>query len=321
MRDINSPEGYRNMGFWNDATQEGIYDTHVAIGGTGGAGWLVAEELAHIGVQNFTISDIETFENTNANRVLGATTRTYGRDKVHVMGERILEINPDANIRILDKGINERNIRQFVDGAHIILDATELSMPELGTMVCREARLKRDPAPVVNAEYVGHGAQVTSFDPNSKWTFEKVMGLKGGNHMSYSEAAKQKIATDRFLAYIPPYADLGTLKAMEEGAPLPSNMIGAGLAAQMAVAEMVKHVRQRIGEKGAEPVFAPRVRWMDAYTGESGTTKFPRLSFYRHLGMSVIRNQLGLHEPAGYSSEERTARGDAEEMPEQLVEE
>lgn len=308
MRTLNSPELYRNMGFWNEATQQAILDTTVAIGGAGGAGYLVGLELARIGVQRFDIADPEDFDDVNSNRVLGVREDTVGRNKAEIFQKDLLAINSEAEVRIYTDGVTPDNLEVFMQRADIVLDATELSMPELGTMICREAR--RREIPVVNAEYAGHAGQVTSFDPHSKITFERFMGIKGGENAPLDEVADQVIDPSRYLAYIPPYGDLKTLKAMQEGSPLPSNMIGAGQATQMAVAESLKHIRQRVGERGLPPVFAPSVRWQDAYTGKSGITHHPRLSYYRRLGIAVLRNQLSLNEEASYSRDERAARGD-----------
>jgi molybdopterin/thiamine biosynthesis adenylyltransferase len=308
MRTIESPEGFRNMGFWNDATQQALLDTNVAIGGVGGAGYLTGIELAHMGVQNFAIADPEPFEDVNSNRVLGAREDTYGYNKAEVFRDEILKINSGANVRAYSEGINAGNVRDFMSGADVVVDALELSMPELGTAVAREAR--KLGIFVVNAEYVAHGAQVTTFDPKSKTTFERFMGIKGGEEAPLEDVAEQKVATDRFLAYIPPYADLATLEALDKGAPLPSNMIGAGVAAQLAVSEVLKIARLRVGERSLPPTIAPSVRWMDAYNGDSGKTNHPRLSFYRHLAKAVVRNKLGLNEEASYREAERAARGD-----------
>lgn len=313
QRDLSSPETFRSMGFWNEATQQALLDTHIAVGGSGGMGYLVGIELAHMGVQNFTIADPEPFEPSNSNRVLGAREDTYGHNKAEVFKSEIQKINSGANIRIFTEGVNPHNLNEFMDGAHVVIDALELSMPELGTMVAQRAR--KIGAFVVNAEYIGHGAQVTSFDPNSDMTFERFFGIKIDENASIEEvaeqASKQTIATDRMMAYIPPYADLSTLQALKDGAPLPSNMIGAGLAAQMAVAETLKHVRNRVGEHSVVPTtIAPEVRWMDAYTGDSGRTKHPRITFYRNLAKAVVNNKLGRYENSSYSKEERAARGD-----------
>lgn len=308
MRTINSPELHRNMGFWNDATQEAILDTTVAIGGAGGAGYMVGLELARIGVQRFDIADPEPFDDVNSNRVMGVRQDTIGRNKAVVFQEDIQAINPDAEVRIYTDGVTVDNLEEFMHQADIVLDATELSMPELGTMICREARKRK--VPVINVEYVGHAGQGTAFDPHSKMTFERFMGIKGGEEAPLDEVADQTLDPSRYLAYIPPYGDLETLKAIQDGSPLPSNMIGAGQAAQIAVAEALKHIRNRAGLKGLQPIFAPTVRWADAYTNKSGQTRHPRLSYFQHLGIAVVRNQLGLNEEASYTVAQRAARGD-----------
>lgn len=308
MRTIESPEIYRNMGFWDNATQEALSSSTLAIGGVGGAGNLVGLEAARIGFQNFTIADPEDFDDVNSNRVMSARVDTIGRNKAEVFQEDLYAINPHAKVRIFKEGINAENVEEFMYGADIVLDATELSMPELGTMICRQARTNG--VPVVNVEYIGHAAQGTSFDPRSKMTFERFMGIKGGENAPLDEVAEQTIDTSRYLAYVPPYGDINTLLAVQNGASLPSNMIGAGQAAQIAVSEMLKHTRQRAGLKGMSPIFAPHVRWMDAYTGKSGQTTHPRMSYYRTLAKAVVRNQLHLNEPASYTTEQRIARGD-----------
>ena len=305
------------MGFWNDATQQAILDTTVAIGGAGGAGYMVGLELARIGVQRFDIADPETFEAANGNRVFGVRAETLGRNKAEVFRSDILAINPQAEVRVYTDGITRDNLIEFMSRADLVLDATELNMPDLGTMVCREGR--RRGIPVLNVEYVGHGAQVTSFDPHSSFTFERMMGLD--ENASLDDIAKQRIDSSRFLAYIPRYGDLTTLMAIRDGAPLPSNMIGAGTAAQLGVAEAVKHIRRRVGQKHVKPTFAPRVRWYDPYSGTSGQTRFPRVSYYRHLAAAVVFNKLGKHEPAAYTEHARALRGDVSEPSEESPQE
>lgn len=306
MRTINSPEIFRNMGFWDNPTQEAILSATVAIGGTGGAGYMLGLELARVGVQRFDVADPETFDDVNSNRVFGVRANTIGKNKAEVFLDDILAINPEADVRIYPAGVNRDNVQDFMSRCDLALDATELSMPELGTMVCREGR--RRGIAVLNVEYVGHGAQVTAFGPGSRYTFERMMGLD--ENAPLDEIAQQTIDPSRYLAYIPRYGDLKTLIAIRNGSPLPSNMIGAGTAAQLGVAEVIKHLRSRAGEKTMRPTLAPRVRWYDAYSGACGSTRFPRASYYRHLAVAVARNQMGLHERASYTPAERALRGD-----------
>lgn len=66
--------------------------------GVGGVGSWCAESLVRTGVMHLTIVDADDVNVTNVNRQLMATTRTVGRSKVEAMKERLLEINPSAQI-------------------------------------------------------------------------------------------------------------------------------------------------------------------------------------------------------------------------------
>lgn len=70
----------------------------VAIFGIGGVGSFVVEGLARAGVQNFVLIDNDKVSITNLNRQIIATRNTIGKYKVDVMKDRILEINPEANV-------------------------------------------------------------------------------------------------------------------------------------------------------------------------------------------------------------------------------
>ena len=72
----------------------------VAVFGLGGVGSYVCEGLARCGVENFVLVDFDKIDESNINRQLIATEKTVGRYKVDLMKERILEINPDANVEI-----------------------------------------------------------------------------------------------------------------------------------------------------------------------------------------------------------------------------
>ena len=73
-----------------------LKNAHVAVFGIGGVGGYVVEALARSGVGHFTIIDNDKVSLSNCNRQIIATTKTVGLDKVDVMKERILSINPDA---------------------------------------------------------------------------------------------------------------------------------------------------------------------------------------------------------------------------------
>lgn len=70
----------------------------VAVFGIGGVGSFVCEGLARSGVGNFILVDYDKIDESNINRQLIANVNTIGKYKVDLMKERILKINPDANV-------------------------------------------------------------------------------------------------------------------------------------------------------------------------------------------------------------------------------
>ena len=81
----------------NDGMEK-LKNAKVAVFGLGGVGSYVCEGLARSGVVNFVLVDFDKIDESNINRQLIATEKTIGRHKVDLMKERILEINPDANV-------------------------------------------------------------------------------------------------------------------------------------------------------------------------------------------------------------------------------
>ena len=77
-----------------------LNNAKVAIFGHGGVGSFVCEGLARSGVGNFILIDYDKIDESNINRQLIATVKTIGKYKVDLMKERILEINPNANVEV-----------------------------------------------------------------------------------------------------------------------------------------------------------------------------------------------------------------------------
>ena len=81
----------------NDGMKK-LNDAKVAIFGIGGVGSFVCEGLARSGVGNFILIDFDKVDESNINRQLIADVNSIGKYKVDLMKERILAINPDANV-------------------------------------------------------------------------------------------------------------------------------------------------------------------------------------------------------------------------------
>ena len=79
---------------------EKLKGARVAVFGIGGVGGYVCEGLVRSGVGAFYLVDDDKVCLTNLNRQIIATRKTVGRYKVDVMRERMLEINPDCDVRV-----------------------------------------------------------------------------------------------------------------------------------------------------------------------------------------------------------------------------
>lgn len=77
-----------------------VQNSRVAVFGIGGVGGYVCEALVRSGVYHFDLIDDDQVCLTNLNRQIIATHKTIGQYKVDVMRERILEINPDADVSV-----------------------------------------------------------------------------------------------------------------------------------------------------------------------------------------------------------------------------
>ncbi len=107
----------------------------VAIFGIGGVGSFVVEALARGGIGNFVLVDADKVTLSNLNRQLIATHQTIGKAKVEVAKERILSINPQANVEVYEeffmpdtKGIIDNSITYIVDAIDTVTAKIELVM-------------------------------------------------------------------------------------------------------------------------------------------------------------------------------------------------
>lgn len=127
---------------------ERLNNAKVAIFGVGGVGSFVVESLARAGVQNFIIVDDDKVCLTNLNRQIIATYKTIGKYKVDVAKERILDINPKANVETYkeffmpdSKEILDESVSYVVDSVdtvtakiELVMRANKLNIPIISSM-------------------------------------------------------------------------------------------------------------------------------------------------------------------------------------------
>ncbi|MCG8698416.1 MAG: tRNA threonylcarbamoyladenosine dehydratase [Bacteroidales bacterium] len=103
-----------------------IKDAKIIIFGIGGVGSWCAESLIRNGVKYLTIVDSDTVCVTNINRQLMATTKTVGKVKTDALKERLLEINPNAEINAVQRIYEADNSASFqLEKYDYIIDAID----------------------------------------------------------------------------------------------------------------------------------------------------------------------------------------------------
>ena len=109
-----------------DDVMDCIYQKRVIIFGLGGVGSWCAESLVRSGIKELVLVDSDRVCVTNVNRQLMATTKTVGQVKVEVLKNRLLEINPHANVVALQDIYEEANTDKFqLDTFDYIIDAID----------------------------------------------------------------------------------------------------------------------------------------------------------------------------------------------------
>ena len=92
---------------------EKLSKARVAVFGVGGVGGYVCEALVRSGVGSFDLIDNDTVCLSNLNRQIIATRKTIGRYKVDVMKERMLDINPETDVRVYKSFFLHENASEF----------------------------------------------------------------------------------------------------------------------------------------------------------------------------------------------------------------
>lgn len=111
--------------YGEDALQR-LREAHICVIGIGGVGSWVVEALARSGVGKLTLIDMDDICVTNVNRQIHATTENIGALKTEVMQQRVLSINPNAQVEIIDDFLTTENIAEYLlRGYDYVIDAID----------------------------------------------------------------------------------------------------------------------------------------------------------------------------------------------------
>lgn len=133
----------------------------VAIFGIGGVGGHAAEALARSGVGKLDLIDKDTVSSSNINRQVIATTKTVGQPKAQVMKERIMDINPKAEVRayncfFLPETAEEFDFKEY----GYVVDAVDTVTAKIALVL----RAQQAGVPIISSMGAGNKLDPTQFE-------------------------------------------------------------------------------------------------------------------------------------------------------------
>lgn len=276
----------RNLGWFTQAEQQSLRSKTVAIAGMGGVGGVHLLTLARLGVANFRIADLDSFELPNFNRQIGATMATLGRPKVEVLAGMTRDINPQAGIESFAAGVTPGNLDAFLQGVDLFIDGFDFFVLDIRRKTfarCRELGI-----PAVTAAPVGMGVAFLYFSKDGM-TFEDYFRFEGKSELrQYINFLMGVSPSGMHSAYLvdPSRLDVARRKA-------PSTMIGVELCAAFTAAQSVKIL---LGRGEVKP--APFHYHFDSYLNkfEAGTSPGnadPQQAMKGDAVEEMLKNQLG----------------------------
>ncbi len=124
---------------------ERLQSANILIVGLGGVGSFAAEFLVRSGIGNLTIVDGDTVDITNINRQLPALNSTIGKNKTDVVAERILDINPEINLKKINEFLEPERMEEILtqEKFDYALDCIDSLSPKLALIItCKRKKIK-----------------------------------------------------------------------------------------------------------------------------------------------------------------------------------
>ena len=132
----------------------------VAVFGLGGVGGYVVEALIRSGLGAIDIIDNDKVSLTNLNRQIIALHSTIGKNKVEVARDRILDINPNANIEVHQEFFMPESEDLFDKTTSYIVDCVDTVTAKI-ELVVRASKLK---IPIISSMGTGNKLEPTKFE-------------------------------------------------------------------------------------------------------------------------------------------------------------
>lgn len=100
-------------------------DKVILVAGIGGVGGTALEVLARSGFTKFILIDFDKVDESNLNRQILFLRKDIGKDKVDVAKEKLLEINPDIEVKLIKEKIDTNSLKDLNEKIDFVIDAID----------------------------------------------------------------------------------------------------------------------------------------------------------------------------------------------------
>lgn len=137
-----------------------LKNARVAVFGIGGVGGFVCEALVRSGIGAFDLIDDDKVCLTNLNRQIIATRKTVGKYKTEVMKERMLEINPDVQVRTYNCFFLPENADDFPFSEYdYVIDAVDTVTAKIELVM----KCQQEGVPIMSSMGAGNKFEASAF--------------------------------------------------------------------------------------------------------------------------------------------------------------
>lgn len=223
----------RNLGVLTEHEQAVLKTRQVAIPGCGGVGSLHALTMARLGVKKFKLADFDSYDVENMNRQFGSKMSSLGREKVRVMAEEILEINPEASVSLFPEGVHSGNLDDFLDGTHLVIDALDFFAFPARDLLFPAAQQRG--IPLVTGAPLGFSCALLTFTGDS---------MRYEDYFDFRPEDSERDRAVKFAVGLAPgathikYMDFSRVRVGSQAGP--SSVVGVDQCAAMVGAEATK---------------------------------------------------------------------------------
>lgn len=196
---------------------ENLFDKHVIVFGVGGVGGYVVEALARSGIGKISIVDNDVVNESNINRQIIALHSTVGMQKVEVLKNRILDINPECQVFVYNQFFLPENSNDFDFSIYdYVVDAVDTVTAKLEII----KKSKESNVPVISSMGTGNklnpmGFKVSDISKTKICPLARVMrnelkkrGISKVKCVYSEENPVIQTQTPASVAFVPPVAGL-----------------------------------------------------------------------------------------------------------------